>query len=174
MPAHKLPRGDTRRSRQARRRHRPAAVLVALAALAGLSTGCGESSGVGSGATVTVYVAEALCMEAKRELAKQGGKAGDLQVRAICLPRSEKGGKLKLAVIGANARRATEDSSTVGYIGEPTKAATRFATPILEAADIPALQQTSGAAAMAKLLQALEQASGRSGSLRQSVYDELE
>ena len=96
-----------------------------------------------------------------------------MHVRAICLPSVERGGRLELATIGANARRASEDATTVGYIGEPTAAASRFSEPILEAAGIAQLSQTSGAAAMAKLLQALKQASGDSGSLRQSVDDEL-
>jgi hypothetical protein len=95
-----------------------------------------------------------------------------VRVRAICLPSVERGGRLELATIGANARRATEDSTTVGYIGEPTKAASRFSEPILETAGIAQLSQTSGAAAMANLLQAVERAGG-SGSLRQSVTDEL-
>jgi hypothetical protein len=80
---------------------------------------------------------------------------------------------LKLATIGANARRATEDSTAVGYIGEPTKAASRFSEPILEAAGIAQLPEVSGAIAMRKLLKAVEEAGG-SGSLRESVHDELE
>lgn len=93
-------------------------------------------------------------------------------MRATCLPSAESNGKLDLALIGANARRATEDSSTVGYIGEPTEAATRFSAPILEAADIAQLSGSSGTAAMSKLLGAVGRA-GDSGSLRESVNDEL-
>ena len=125
-----------------------------------------------NGATVTVYVAGPLCAEAKRELARHGVEAGEVRVRAICLPSSERGGKLELATIGANARRATEDSSSIAYIGEPTAAASRFAETILEEAGIAQLPQVSGKAAMAKLLQAVEEASG--GSLRVSVFDALD
>jgi hypothetical protein len=114
-----------------------------------------------------------LCAGAKRELAKRGGKAGDLHVRAICLPAVERGGKLEPATIGANARRATEDSTAVGYIGEPTRVASRFSEPILEEAGIAQLPASSGAVAMAKLLQAVKHASGDNSSLRQSVNDEL-
>jgi len=154
-------------------------LLGALGLLVG--AGCGEGGGAARGATVHVYVAAPLCPGAERELAKKGGGAGGLRVRAICLPdveadgesRGGRVGKLKLSLIGANARRATEDSSAVGYVGEPTAAATRFSAPILEAADIPQLSQTPGAAAMAELLQALDTASGKSGSLRQAVLDEL-
>jgi len=127
---------------------------------------------VANGATVTVYVAGPLCAEAKRELARHGVEAGEVRVRAICLPSSERGGKLELATIGANARRATEDSSSIAYIGEPTAAASRFAETILEEAGIAQLPQVSGKAAMAKLLQAVEEASG--GSLRVSVFDALD
>ncbi|HET9163680.1 MAG TPA: hypothetical protein VFN89_09610 [Solirubrobacterales bacterium] len=131
-------------------------VFVALAALAGLCAGCGESSGVAEGATVTAYVAGALCAEAKQELARHGSEAGDVHVRAICLPRSERGGELQLATIGANARRATQDSSSIAYIGEPTQAASRFAETILEEARIRQYAAIPGARAMSQLLSALE------------------
>jgi len=89
------------------------------------------------------------------------------------LPSAESSQKLDLAQIGANARRATEDASAVGYIGEPTRAASRFSEPILETAGIAQLSQTSGTAAMKKLLQAVDEAGG-SGSLRESVLSKLE
>jgi len=88
------------------------------------------------------------------------------------LPSAESSRKLDLAQIGANARRATEDAAAVGYIGEPSRAASRFSEPILETAGIAQLPQTSGKAAMKKLLQAVEE--GSSGSLRASVLDKLE
>jgi len=165
--AHKLLRGNPRRSTRSLK-----AAFIASCFL--LVAGCGESEGVSSGATVSAYVAGPLCAGAKRELARHGGEAGDVHVRAICLPSAESAQKLDLAAIGANARRATEDSTAVGYIGEPTRAASRFSEPILETAGIAQLSQISGTAAMSKLLQAVEQASGSSGSLRQSVLNELE
>jgi branched-chain amino acid transport system substrate-binding protein len=128
---------------------------------------------VASGASVSVYVAQSLCAEAKRELARSGGGAGDVRIRVTCLPSAESKGKLDLATIGANARRATEDSSSIGYIGEPTRAASRFSESILETAGIAQLPQTSGTAAMKKLLQAVGEA-GDSGSLRESVLDALD
>ncbi|HKB51519.1 MAG TPA: hypothetical protein VKC63_08820 [Solirubrobacterales bacterium] len=121
---------------------------------------------------MSVYVAAPLCAEAKRELARDGGRAEDVRVRIVCLPSAESERKLDLATIGANARRATEDATTVGYIGEPTRAATRFSEPILESAGIAQLAETSGAAAMTKLLRAVAEA-GDSGSLRESVRHEL-
>lgn len=133
---------------------RVALAALCLAALA--LAGCGEGGGVAKGATVTVYAAGALCSEAEKELARHGAEAGDVKVRAVCLPSSEKAGKLDLATIGANARRATEDSSSIAYIGEPTKAASRFGETILEEAGITQYAAIAGARAMRKLLSALE------------------
>jgi hypothetical protein len=131
-------------------------VLLAAIFMLVQVSGCGESSGVAGGATVTAYVAGPLCAEAEQELARHGGEAGGMNVRVICLPSSERGGKLQLATIGANARRATEDSSSIAYIGEPSKAASRFAETILEEARIRQYSAISGALAMGKLLKALE------------------
>ena len=118
--------------------------------------GCGGGGGISGGATVDVYVAGVLCAGGKRELASHGGEAGGFRVRAICLPRTERGGRLDLAQIGANARRAAQDSATVGYIGEPTRAASRFSETILEAARIRQFAAMPGAAAMRELLGELE------------------
>lgn len=151
-------------------RLREAALVIACIVLA--AAGCGESEGVAEGATVSVYVTAPFCAEAKGELARHGGQAGGVRVNVICLPEAESNRRLDLAVIGANARRATEDSTAVGYIGEPTRAASRFAAPILEGAGIAQLTEATGAAAMRKLLRAVGEA-GSSGSLRESVNDAL-
>lgn len=163
--AHKFPRGDTHRLRLSRK-----LALIAMCVLP-LVAGCGESEGIAEGATVTAYVVAPLCGGAERELARDGAEAGGVRVRISCLPSPESSRKLNLAQIGANARQATEDSSAIAYIGEPTRAASRFSEPILEAANIPQLSQSSGAKAMAEVLKALSQATG--GSLRQSVNDAL-
>jgi hypothetical protein len=134
--------------------HLALAISVALLVAAG---GCGGAGGVADDANVSVYVVAPLCAGAEEELARRGGEAGDLRVRAICLPRAESSRKLDLAQIGANARRATEDSSSIAYIGERTKAASRFSAPILEAAEIPQYAGISGADAMEKLLADLEE-----------------
>ena len=155
------------------RRYPVNALAVFLLVLSGVAAGCGESDGVASGTSVTVYVAGSLCAEAKRELAGSGGEAGDVRIRVTCLPSAESSQKLDLAQIGSNARRATEDSSSIAYIGEPTQAASRFSEPILEEAGIAQLSETSGAMGIKKLLKAVDEA-GSSGSLRQSVLDRLE
>jgi hypothetical protein len=138
-----------------------------------LVVGCGESAGVSEGATVRVYVAAPLCAGAERELARDGGEVRDVRIRIVCLPSAESSQKLDLARIGSNARRATEDATTIGYIGEPTRTASRFSESILEAAGIAQLTETPGASAMRQLLRAVDEA-GDAGSLRASVNDELE
>jgi len=150
-PAHKLPQGDTRPSFAIRKATLAAACLLLIGA------GCSESGGVASGARVSVYAAAPLCAEAEKELARHGGRAGDVRIHVICLPRVESDGELDLAVIGANARRATEDSSAIAYIGERTKAATRFSEPILEVAGIRQLSGMSGTRAMKEFLNTLEE-----------------
>lgn len=150
-----------------------AALLSASFVALSAGAGCGGGEGAAAGATVSVYAAASLCSEAEGELARDGGRAGDVHVRVVCLPGAESSRKLDLVQIGANARRATEDSSSIGYIGEPTRAASRFSEPILETAGIAQLPQISGTTAMKQLLQAVDEA-GNSGSLRQSVHDALE
>ena len=72
-----------------------------------------------AGRRCSVYVAAPLCAGAKRELGRRDGRAGEVRVRAVCLRAGGRSGESALAVIGADARRAIEDSTTVGYIGEP-------------------------------------------------------
>jgi hypothetical protein len=145
--------------------------LAAVAALAILGAGCG-SGGVEEGARVSVYVAAPLCAGAKREIGRQGDRVGEVRVRPVCLAPSEGGGRIDLAVIGANARRATQDTSTVGYIGETDPRATRFSSTILESAGIAQLSGMSGRAAMARLVEAIE-AAGNADNLREVVADEI-
>jgi hypothetical protein len=146
---------------------------IASLAIAGVlllvASGCGEE-GVSSGATVSAYVAESLCAEAKRELARGGGKAGEVRVRAVCLPGTESGGRLDLAATGANARRATEDSTSIAYFEAPGPAS-KFSRPILDEAGIAYLTAGSGSAAMKRLLGAIEDAD--TSSLRASVHKTL-
>jgi hypothetical protein len=127
--------------------------------LCALIIGCGEA-GVSSGATVAVYVSgESLCKGARQELNSSNERAGSFRIRMVCL--DDPG---TLAATGANARRATEDSSTVGYIGEPNT--------IVEAAGIAQVSTSSGATAMARLLRAIRQADGNS-NLREVVLEEI-
>jgi branched-chain amino acid transport system substrate-binding protein len=159
-------------------------VLVALAVLpAALPVaGCGTETGVSPGATVSVYlsaplrgaeggVGRELCASAKGALSQDGGKAGDLQVRLTCLDASGPDGVWTLARVGANARRAVEDSTTVAYIAEPDPKARRQSRPILEEAEIAAVTASSGASAMRRVLGAIEEAD--TASIRESVTESL-
>jgi hypothetical protein len=147
------------------------AALVALALATG-AIGCGQDEGVAGGATVHVYVSGSLCPGAKRELAREGGRAGDVRVRAVCLRATEAGGRLDLAAVGADVRRATEDSTTVAYVEAPDRAAARFAEPILESAGIVHFTASSGEAGIQRVLGAIAEAD--SGSMRDDVREALE
>jgi hypothetical protein len=148
-----------------------AAAAAAVVACCGLLiAGCG-SGGVSKDATVTAYVEAPLCAGAKHELAKHGGRAGDLRVRAVCVSSPREARKLSLATLGANARRATEDSTAVAYLEAPDPSVSRFVHPILETAEIPWISNSSGKAAMSRLLTLIPEAD--SGSLRQSLREEL-
>jgi hypothetical protein len=135
------------------------------------AAGCGSSTGVSEDATVTAYVEAPLCLAAKQELVKHDGRAGDLRVRAVCLSSPHEAEKLSLATLGSNARRATEDSTSVAYLEAPDPQASRFTHPILETAEIPWIAEDSGAAAMSHLLKLLESAD--SGSLREQLRQDL-
>ncbi len=148
---------------------RALALSIAVVSLA-TTAGCGEE-GVSSGATVSAYVVSPLCPGAKRELARVGQRGDSVRVRLVCLPNSLHGARLDLSTAGANARRTTEDSTSVAYLAPPDRAA-RFTTPILDAADVASIYDGSGTAAMAKLLRAIRRAGG-SGSVRASVHDAL-
>jgi hypothetical protein len=145
--------------------------LVAVCVLLIGAAGCGGGGGVSSDAVVTAYVEAPLCAAAKQELASHDGRAGDLRVQAICLPSPHKAKKLSLATLGANARRATEDSTSVAYLEAPDPEASRFVHPILETAEVPWISASSGSAAMSRLLTLIPDAN--SGSLRESLREEL-
>jgi branched-chain amino acid transport system substrate-binding protein len=147
--------------------------LAALAAALLALTGCGGAEGVEEGAAVSVYSAAGPCAGARAALSATAAGAGKVSVRLRCLPPTGRGGRLNLAVLGANARRAVEDSTTVAYIGEPGGAASRFSRPILEEADIAQLSGMSGAVAMGRLLAAIDAADLDSGALREQVRDQL-
>jgi len=114
-------------------------------------------------------VAAPLCAGAEGELASHGARAGEVRVRVECLGPVV-GRELDLAAVGANARRASEDSTSVAYL-QPPGPAVRFSKPILEEATIATVTTGSGKAGMRQLLGALQDAG--SSSLRESVRDSL-
>lgn len=149
-------------------------LLIALLAtvITAVSGGCGEESGVAEGAIVAVYADDGLCAGAGEALARAGREAGSVRVNLRCLPPAGSDGKLDLAVVGANARRATQDSTAVAYLLEPGPAA-RFATPILESAAIGWTTTSSAEAAMRQVIDALESADP-SQPLRAQLQEALE
>jgi hypothetical protein len=153
-------------------------VVTVLVLLIALASGCGEEGAAG-GATVTVYVsapmqgAEAtvgrrLCDEARGQ-AVQGRGGEELRLRVVCLDASEGGRAWTLAQVGANARRATEDSTAVAYVGEPDPEARLQSRPIVDAAEIAELAGMTGREAVAKVEAAI--AEGDESEPRQAVFD---
>jgi branched-chain amino acid transport system substrate-binding protein len=153
-----------------------AALIAALAA-----AGCG-GGGASAGATVSVYLSapmrgseaprgRKLCAEAKHALAAAGGRAGDLHVRLSCLDASGPAGAWTLAQVGADARRAVQDSTTVAYIAEPEPRARLQSRPILQQAGIADVVANSGAAPMHRILHAVAEAGTESP--RDSVREAL-
>jgi len=144
------------------------ALSPALLALVLMATGCG-GGGVSAGATVSVYAAAPLCAEARSELQAAGGGAADLELRVVCLPPVEGGAGVDLSAAGRNARRATEDSTSVAFLEAPGSAA-EFSQSIVEAADIAWVETSSGSTAMRRIRSALD---GDGSSPRKAVLDEV-
>jgi len=155
-------------------------VFLAAVAAAALASACGEGGAAG-GATVRIYVSaplrgdeaaagRRLCDEA-REQAAQGRGDEDLELRVLCLDAAGSEGRWTLARVGANARRATEDSGAIAYVGEPDPEARRQSRPILEAAGIAEVGGLSGREAVAKVTAAI--AEGDESEPRQDVFDAL-
>lgn len=141
----------------------PTIVIACL--LGALLTGCGEG-GAEAGATVRVYVsaplrgAEAatgrrLCAGARDEAARAGGKVEDLELEVVCLDATGGDGRWTLVQVGANARRATEDSTAVAYVGEPDPQAREQSRQIVAAAEIAELGGVSGEEAVAAVIAAI-------------------
>jgi hypothetical protein len=150
------------------RRHLALLPACALIALSVVVSGCGEG-GVSSGATLSVYVAKPLCAAAEGELAKEGNRVGEVEVRIVCLPPVQRRSRADLATAGANARRATEDSTAVAFI-EATGPAAKFSESIVKAAGIAWVESSNGATAMRRVIQAL---ADNSSSPRSSVREAL-
>lgn len=132
-----------------------------------------------AGAVVRVYVSaplrgpeagagRRLCGEAREQATQAKGGDGH-ELRVLCLDASADGGGWTLAQVGANARRATEDSATIGYIGEPEPAARKQSRPIVEAAGVAELGGLSGREAVAKVVRAMEE--GDASQPRDAVFD---
>jgi hypothetical protein len=159
----------------------PTRVLLLLVLLALTAAGCGEG-GAEEGARLNVYVSAPLsgteadvgrqvCDEARQE-ALRAGEPGGFELHVVCLNAAGPNGRWTLAQVGANARRATGDSTTVAYLAEPERPARRQSLPIIEAAGIAELSELSGRAAIAKVATAIEERD--SDDPRQAVFDAVE
>jgi hypothetical protein len=173
---------------------RVAFIAVACGSLVLVGGGCGSDSGATSGATLTVYVSvplhgpqaasgEATCAGAGRALKRVRPSREGVRVTAVCLDDTGGGPRWTLAAVGANARRATEDSSAIGYVGELGSAPTLFSQPITNAAGVPQISYRGanadrgsaaayGRDAIALLLTAIRRAGG-DGDTRSAVSDQL-
>lgn len=157
-----------------------AAALCALVLLAVGVAGCGEEEGVAAGASVAAYAEGPLCEGATNQEVEVKRPGGDsLKARIICLPdprgpqlsQGVGGRRIDLATVGANARRATEDSTTVAFLQTRDPGVNRFTEPILEAAGIGWVTATDRADAMRQLSSLLMEADP--SSLRADVREAL-
>jgi ABC-type branched-subunit amino acid transport system substrate-binding protein len=115
--------------------------------------GCG--GGDGGPATLTVYVsaplhgaqaAEGRAIVDGAKLALAGhDRVGQLRIRAVYLDDTGGGTKWSPVATAANARRAAEDSSAIGYIGDVDSGATRVSLPITNQAEIAQISPASTA-----------------------------
>lgn len=141
-------------------------LALATAVLATFAVaGCASSgSGIQAGERVDVYVSMPLhgpeavngrdAMDGARlALADARGKVGELEVHATYLddtPGTGRDAGWSGAVAAANARKATQDSAAIAYIGDFDSRATRFSLPITNEAH---LLQVSPAASAVDLVQ---------------------
>jgi branched-chain amino acid transport system substrate-binding protein len=136
---------------------RPLALAAALTLALGV-TACGADDSRSQGdAVLTVYVSAPLSGPGRAEgqdvadgarmaLADAGDEAGGVEVRAEYLDvagRNES--RFDPVTAAANARTASEDSTTIAYVGELDSGASRTSTPILNEAGILQVAPGSGA-----------------------------
>jgi branched-chain amino acid transport system substrate-binding protein len=154
------------------------ALPFVAALLAVVVAGCGEG-GAESGATVRVYVSaplhggeaaagRRLCAGARDGAARAGNEVEDLKLEVVCLDAAGGTGRWTLARVGANARRATEDSTTVAYVGEPAARARKQSRPIVDAAEIAEISELSGKEAVARVISAIRE--GDASEPRDAVF----
>jgi hypothetical protein len=156
-------------------------LLVLLATVGVIAAGCGEEGAAG-GATVTVYVSapmrgeeagagKRLCSEARGQVEQGRRGEDDLKLEVVCLDAAGEGGRWTLARVGANARRATEDSTAIAYIGEPDSQARRQSKAIVAAAGIAQIGGRPGREAVARVQEALRESD--SDDPRDAVFSAL-
>jgi ABC-type branched-subunit amino acid transport system substrate-binding protein len=123
-----------------------AAIGVLAAALGLLGSGCGEDES-SAGATLTVHVSlprsgeraadsRAVIDGLRQALEEADGRAGGYRVRTRVRGNTSGGPGADPVVVAENARRATEDSTTIAYIGDLDHGPTRTSLPITNGAEI--------------------------------------
>ena len=138
---------------------RAAIAALAVAALL-LAVGCGEDGSSGP-VTLRIYVSaplagaranegEAISKGAKLALADAGGRVGRFRVRGIYLDDSDRSG-WSIARTAANARRAAQDTTAIGYVGDVDSGATKVSLPITNQAEIAQVSPASGAVDLTRI-----------------------
>ena len=128
-------------------------LIAVVAATALLVSGCGGSDE--GEAELTVYLSAPLsgpraaegrdiADAARLALADAGGEAAGIPVALEILDDAD-GGGWDAALTGANARVATQDSTTIAYIGELDSGASRTSIPITNEAGVLQVSPGSGA-----------------------------
>jgi branched-chain amino acid transport system substrate-binding protein len=125
------------------------ALAFTVAACGSSSKSSSNSSGGGSGrTTLTVYSSlplqgdsrpqsESVVNGEKLALQEHGGKVGKFTIKYVSLDDSTAAaGKWDPGQASADARKAAQDSSTIGYLGEFNSGATAISLPILNEAGI--------------------------------------
>jgi branched-chain amino acid transport system substrate-binding protein len=127
-----------------------------IAALAGGVAACGSSSdksssnggGSSSGSNLTIYSSMPLQGDSRAQsqavvngetlaLEQAGGKAGKYSIKLVSLDDSTAtAGKWDPGAVSSNARKASEDKSTIAYIGEFNSGASAVSIPTLNRAGI--------------------------------------
>jgi branched-chain amino acid transport system substrate-binding protein len=130
----------------------PPALAAALSCL--VLAGCGVQGNAGIDAPVNVYVSLPLTGPraadgrdaadgARLALEQAQGEAGSIEVRAQYLDDA-KGADWDPVTVGANARRAVQDSSAAAYIGELDSEPTRASVPITNDAGLVQVSPGAG------------------------------
>jgi ABC-type branched-subunit amino acid transport system substrate-binding protein len=137
-----------------------AAAIAVLAAALGLLLGCGEDES-NAGATLTVHVSlprggereadsRSVIAGLRQALAEAGGRAGEDRVRVRVRDNTGGGPGFDPVVVAENARRATEDSTTIAYVGDLGLGPTRNSLPITNAAEILQIDPGVGASFLSR------------------------
>jgi len=157
----------------------PAGWLAAGAVLAALA-GCASTARIRPGEHVTVYVSaplsgpqaargRAAVAAARRALARERGRLRRPAVRVVYMDDAKPGAAWDQVAVAANARRATEDSTAVAYVGELARPATRISRAITDQAGLLQVAPVGGPA-MAQVLRAIH-AARPDGDTREAVKD---